>query len=182
MLRLQVQHRRSSSTPVSIHTISHIGLRNNASIIQNDIMASIREVGVFAWALAGINGSLEKYSRGKPKGESQPPGGLPVWSPGFQNGESPHMNGDGHYKSYNTNNNYNNSESNLHGQTWSNSTSIPRTSPYAQPQTQSQPHINGYPNGFGDPGLSRSLQNVWGPNGNSYNQARVGTNESMQLH
>lgn len=46
-----------------------------------DFMNSIREVAVFAWALTGINGSLEKYQRGTPSGESQPPGGLPVWDP-----------------------------------------------------------------------------------------------------
>ncbi|MCJ1314833.1 hypothetical protein MMC15_000145 [Xylographa vitiligo] len=47
----------------------------------NDFMQSIREVAVFAWALTGINGSLDQYSRGTASGESQPPGGLPVWDP-----------------------------------------------------------------------------------------------------
>ncbi|MCJ1397551.1 hypothetical protein MMC11_000745 [Xylographa trunciseda] len=46
-----------------------------------DFMQSIREVAVFAWALTGINGSLDQYSRGTASGESQPPGGLPVWDP-----------------------------------------------------------------------------------------------------
>lgn len=46
-----------------------------------DFMNSIREVAVFAWSLTGINGSLAQYSRGKPTGESQPPGGFPVWDP-----------------------------------------------------------------------------------------------------
>ncbi len=46
-----------------------------------DFMNSIREVVVFAWALTGINGSLEQYTRGTPRGESQPPGGFPVWDP-----------------------------------------------------------------------------------------------------
>ena len=46
-----------------------------------DFMNSIREVAVFAWSLTGINGSLAQYSRGKPRGESQPPGGFPVWDP-----------------------------------------------------------------------------------------------------
>ena len=46
-----------------------------------DFMSSIREVAVFAWALTGINGSLAQYTRGTPTGESQPPGGLPVWEP-----------------------------------------------------------------------------------------------------
>lgn len=46
-----------------------------------DFMNSIREVAVFAWALTGINGSLEQFGRGTPSGESQPPGGLPIWDP-----------------------------------------------------------------------------------------------------
>lgn len=46
-----------------------------------DFMNSIREVAVFAWALTGINGSLAQYTHGTPTGESQPPGGLPVWQP-----------------------------------------------------------------------------------------------------
>lgn len=47
----------------------------------NDFMNSIRECAVFAWALTGINGSLADYSRGTPRGESQPSSGLPVWQP-----------------------------------------------------------------------------------------------------
>lgn len=46
-----------------------------------NFMNSIREVAVFAWALTGINGSLAQYGRGESRGESQPPGGLPVWQP-----------------------------------------------------------------------------------------------------
>lgn len=46
-----------------------------------DFMNSIREVAVFAWSLTGINGSLAQYGRGTPTGESQPPGGLPIWDP-----------------------------------------------------------------------------------------------------
>lgn len=46
-----------------------------------DFMNSIREVAVFAWSLTGINGSLEKYGRGTPSGESLPPDGYPVWDP-----------------------------------------------------------------------------------------------------
>ncbi|KAF1987458.1 hypothetical protein K402DRAFT_49494 [Aulographum hederae CBS 113979] len=48
---------------------------------REDFMNSIRDVAVFAWALTGINGSLTEYSRGVPAGESQPPGGFPVWAP-----------------------------------------------------------------------------------------------------
>ena len=51
-----------------------------------DFMNSIREVAVFAWALTGINGSLAEYTRGTPTGESQPPGGLPVWQPPSKGG------------------------------------------------------------------------------------------------
>ena len=54
-----------------------------------DFMNSIREVAVFAWALTGINGSLEQYGRGTPSGESQPPGGLPVWDPRSSAGLEP---------------------------------------------------------------------------------------------
>ena len=48
---------------------------------QEDFMNSIREVAVFAWSLTGINGSLARYGRGKPTGESMPPDGLPIWQP-----------------------------------------------------------------------------------------------------
>ncbi|KAG9231726.1 putative aryl hydrocarbon receptor nuclear translocator-like protein 2 [Amylocarpus encephaloides] len=47
----------------------------------NDFMKSIQEVAVFAWSLTGINGNIASYGRGNPGGESQPPGGLPVWDP-----------------------------------------------------------------------------------------------------
>lgn len=49
-----------------------------------DFMNSIREVAVFAWALVGINGNLANYGRGHPGGESQPPGGFPVWDPEYK--------------------------------------------------------------------------------------------------
>lgn len=48
---------------------------------QSELMASIRDVAVFAWALTGINGCLAEFSRGSPLGESQPPEGFPVWQP-----------------------------------------------------------------------------------------------------
>ncbi|MCJ1307870.1 hypothetical protein MMC25_001518 [Agyrium rufum] len=47
----------------------------------NSFMETIREVAVFAWSLTGINGSLASYGRGLPSGESQPPGGFPIWDP-----------------------------------------------------------------------------------------------------
>ena len=49
--------------------------------VTEDFMNSIREVAVFAWSLTGINGSLEKYGRGTPSGESLPPEGYPIWDP-----------------------------------------------------------------------------------------------------
>lgn len=51
---------------------------------QEDFMNSIREVAVFAWSLTGINGSLARYGRGRPMGQSLPPGGLPIWKPDFK--------------------------------------------------------------------------------------------------
>ena len=165
--------------------------QKSANAIRHDIMSSIREVGVFAWALAGINGSLEQYSRGKPKGESQPPGGLPVWSPGFRDAESPRLKCNGNdyssrpndsINSINSLNNYNSTESKFQGRYWNISSSAPRTSPYTQSQAQSQPHVNGYPNTFGDPGLSRNLQNIWSSANSGYHQAQVGANGAMRLN
>lgn len=53
---------------------------------QDQFMEAIRETAVFAWSLAGINGNIASYGRGTPRGESQPPGGLPVWDPRAQPG------------------------------------------------------------------------------------------------
>lgn len=39
---------------------------------------SIREVGAFAWALCGINGSLEEHARGTPQHGAQPTTSFPV--------------------------------------------------------------------------------------------------------
>jgi hypothetical protein len=55
---------------------------------QAALMNSIREVACFAWALTGINGSLEEYSRGRPSGESQPPEGFPIWDPAHRGDSS----------------------------------------------------------------------------------------------
>lgn len=60
---------------------NHRPLAQPSRPTQNDFMDSIRECAVFAWALVGINGSLADYSKGKPRGESQPASGLPVWQP-----------------------------------------------------------------------------------------------------
>lgn len=45
----------------------------------SSFMSAIREIAVFAWSLTGINGSLAQIGRGKPSGESIPPGGFPIW-------------------------------------------------------------------------------------------------------
>ncbi|KAI3400697.1 hypothetical protein diail_2409 [Diaporthe ilicicola] len=47
----------------------------------DQLMHSIREVGVFAWGLCGINGNLHAFSHGRPMDEAVPPDGLPVWDP-----------------------------------------------------------------------------------------------------
>ncbi|KAJ0117980.1 hypothetical protein J7T55_014431 [Diaporthe amygdali] len=47
----------------------------------DQLMHSIREVGVFAWGLCGINGNLHAFSHGNPMDEAVPPDGLPVWDP-----------------------------------------------------------------------------------------------------
>ncbi|KAL1296986.1 hypothetical protein AAFC00_004583 [Neodothiora populina] len=46
---------------------------------QHDFMQSIREQAVFAWALTGINGSLQKFGYGRPSGDAMPHDGLPIW-------------------------------------------------------------------------------------------------------
>ncbi|KAK0714611.1 hypothetical protein B0H67DRAFT_487553 [Lasiosphaeris hirsuta] len=48
---------------------------------RDQLLRSIRDVAVFAWALVGINGNLADYGRGLPRNGAQPPGGLPVWDP-----------------------------------------------------------------------------------------------------
>ncbi|OIW31755.1 hypothetical protein CONLIGDRAFT_572893, partial [Coniochaeta ligniaria NRRL 30616] len=46
----------------------------------DQLMRSIREVAVFAWALVGINGNLATYGHGSPRDRAQPDV-LPVWDP-----------------------------------------------------------------------------------------------------
>jgi hypothetical protein len=61
----------------------------------DEFMNSIREVAVFAWSLTGINGAISQYGRGSPTGESQPPGGMPVWDPNSGRGDaSPSLKGE----------------------------------------------------------------------------------------
>ncbi|KAK4166031.1 hypothetical protein QBC43DRAFT_287370 [Cladorrhinum sp. PSN259] len=51
------------------------------------LMRSIRDVAVFAWALSGINGNMATYGHGLPRRGAQPPDGLPIWEP--QHGAGP---------------------------------------------------------------------------------------------
>ena len=76
---------RPSQAPVHPTSAQATTATGTGPITEN-FMNSIREVAVFAWALTGINGSLAEYSRGIPTGESQPPGGLPVWDPTSSSG------------------------------------------------------------------------------------------------
>lgn len=46
----------------------------------DQLMRSIRDVAVFAWALVGINGNIATYGRGLPRDRAQPDE-LPVWDP-----------------------------------------------------------------------------------------------------
>lgn len=46
----------------------------------DQLMRSIRDVAVFAWALVGINGNLATYGRGSPRDKAQPEA-LPIWDP-----------------------------------------------------------------------------------------------------
>ncbi|KAI9718681.1 MAG: hypothetical protein M1828_006616 [Chrysothrix sp. TS-e1954] len=83
----------------------HLQAAAESKSSNNDFMNSIRDIAVFAWALVGINGSLADYSRGKPCGEAQPPGGLPVWTPedtqhksnGFRDGQRTYIDGQHRY-------------------------------------------------------------------------------------
>lgn len=72
-----MQNTHSSTQPTPLQGLSGAARGPDTEHFMN----SIREVAVFAWALTGINGSLAQYGRGESRGESQPPGGLPVWQP-----------------------------------------------------------------------------------------------------
>lgn len=74
-----------SLTPAQAY---HRPLAQSSRAPQSDFMSSIRECAVFAWALTGINGCLAEYSRGVPRGESQPVSGLPIWEPDRTSGRS----------------------------------------------------------------------------------------------
>jgi len=47
---------------------------------KESFLKSIREVAVFAWALAGINGNIAAYGKGKGRAEAVPPA-LPIYNP-----------------------------------------------------------------------------------------------------
>lgn len=47
--------------------------------INTELMRSIRDVAVFAWAVTGINGTLASYGQGRPRIGAQPADGLPIW-------------------------------------------------------------------------------------------------------
>jgi hypothetical protein len=56
-------------------------------------MSAIRDVAAFAWSLTGINGAMVDLAHGKPSGEAQPPGGLPIWDPSANADPENHYNG-----------------------------------------------------------------------------------------
>ncbi|KAL2267494.1 hypothetical protein VTJ83DRAFT_4771 [Remersonia thermophila] len=49
----------------------------------DQLMRSIRDVAVFAWAVTGINPSLAHYMHGRPRMGSEPVDGLPAWKSDF---------------------------------------------------------------------------------------------------
>ena len=140
-----------------------------------DFMNSIREVVVFAWSLTGINGSLEQYARGIPTGESQPPGGLPIWDPNSNEGpeiERPNLNG---FLTNGQNNEPNNDYqgqyemADTHGHTYSNS---PQVNPYA--------HANGS-NGYNNPAQTNNTGTIQ-KNGYFNSKQRTGYSNQSQTH
>jgi hypothetical protein len=61
--------------------MAHASSGSSSGPSMDNLMESIREIAVFAWALVGINGNLASYSRGRPMAGAQPTGGLPIWDP-----------------------------------------------------------------------------------------------------
>lgn len=59
----------------------------------NPVMRAICDVAAFAWSLTGINGAMVDLAHGKPSGEAQPPGGLPIWDPSANADPENHYNG-----------------------------------------------------------------------------------------
>ena len=88
-LHLSLPHLQQNSRPPLHPTAAEASGAATRGPATEDFMNTIRDVAVFAWALTGINGSLEQFGRGMPSGESQPPGGLPVWDPTSSAGNEP---------------------------------------------------------------------------------------------
>ena len=61
-----------------IHALQAHAAATNGPQAPN-FMRAIREVAVFAWAVAGINGNIAQYAQGTPQGPAVPPHGFPVW-------------------------------------------------------------------------------------------------------
>jgi len=63
----------------------HMPLRDNIKAAggppMDQLMLSIRDVAVFAWAVSGINGNMADYGHGLPRRGAQPIDGLPIWDP-----------------------------------------------------------------------------------------------------
>jgi hypothetical protein len=74
-------------------TVSSMAFPSMPEPAEAGFMAAIRDVAVFAWSLTGINGSLAQYSKGKPRDEATPPGGLPIWDPTATSGTYEDYNG-----------------------------------------------------------------------------------------
>jgi hypothetical protein len=55
---------------------------------ETEFLNAIKECGVFAWDLIGINGELSEYARGDPTGMSAPADGPAVWDPNYKEGDS----------------------------------------------------------------------------------------------
>jgi hypothetical protein len=53
-----------------------------------DFLSAIKECGVFAWDLVGINGELSEYARGDPTGRAAPADGPAVWDPNYKEGDA----------------------------------------------------------------------------------------------
>jgi len=66
--------------------LSYTGMPSNmhSAVSDSDFLNSIRECGVFAWDLVGINGELTNYARGQPSGRAAPPDGPSVWDPEYK--------------------------------------------------------------------------------------------------
>lgn len=83
----QLYHFRPPLMPQYMPVQEHVKAAGGPPIDQ--LMRSIRDVAVFAWALVGINGNLANYGHGVPQGEAQPPDGLPIWDPSSKDSSYP---------------------------------------------------------------------------------------------